>query len=139
MTPETAILRRVVERLDRVNRSAAVDLNGLAPAPTTLQAFDALDDRRQSAARALLKSFEQVQDQLARAFRAIPPLMGEDTERWFARDHADFMEKLGVLDDASAWGRIVRLRNSWSTTTRSTRRSSSTGCWRWSAPCRRSI
>ena len=79
--------------------------------PADLTEFDSMASHRQSAARAVLKSFEQIEDQLSRVFRLIPLLLGEDSGRWFARDHADYMERLGVLDAASAWSPVVKLRN----------------------------
>lgn len=109
--PEPEILRRLIERLDRLNRSADGDLAWLGQVPVDLAAFDAMESHRQSAARAVLKSFEQIEDQLSRVFRVIPALMGEDSGRWFARDFADFMERLGILDAASDWSRVVKLRN----------------------------
>ena len=105
------VLERLLERLDKLQLSAAVDINLLGPLPINLAAFEALPLPRQSAARAVLKSFEQIEDQLSRLFRAIPRLSGEDTRRWFARDHADYMERFGVLDDAAQWSRVVKLRN----------------------------
>lgn len=56
-----------------------------------LREFDLMPSYRRSASRAVLKRFEQIEDQISRAFRAIPKMMGEDTKRWFARDYADYM------------------------------------------------
>ena len=109
--PELEILHRLLDRLDKLAVSAAMDLDGLEGAPSELSAFEAMPARRQTAARAVLKSFEQIEDQLSRAFRAIPKLIGEDSANWYARDHADLMERFSVLDDAADWSRIVRLRN----------------------------
>jgi len=111
IAPEPDILRRLLERLERLDRSAAGDLAWLGQVPADLAAFDAMESHRQSAARAVLKSFEQIEDQLSRVFRIVPALMGEDSGRWFARDHADFMERLGILDAAADWSRVVKLRN----------------------------
>ena len=110
-TPELDILERVLGRLDRLQASAAADLEGLGNFPREPSTFEAMPAARQSAARALLKSFEQIEDQWSRAVRAIPKLMGEDTRRWFSRDNADFMERFGVLDDAGQWSGVVKLRN----------------------------
>ena len=83
----------------------------MGEAPDDLAEFDQMASHRRSASRAVLKSFEQIEDQLARAFRVIPQLMAVDARRWFARDHADFMERWGVLDNAADWTKIVKLRN----------------------------
>lgn len=109
--PEGQILDRLIERLDKLRASAASDLELLGEVPSDVAGFDAMPPNRQSAARAFLKSFEQIEDQLSRVFRAIPKQMGEDDQRWFARDYADLMERVGVLDDASDWSRVVKLRN----------------------------
>lgn len=100
-----------MERLDRLHRSLADDLAWLGELPTDLNDFQTMAAHRQSAARAALKSFEQIEDQLARGFRTISRLLGVDSARWFARDHADFMEQIGVLDSAASWTPIVKLRN----------------------------
>lgn len=109
--PELAILGKLIDRLDRLQASVADDIAWMERAPRDLAEFETMASHRQSASRAVLKSYEQIQDQLARTFRAIPKLMGEDTAQWFARDHADFMEKVGVLRDAANWSRVVKLRN----------------------------
>lgn len=87
------------------------DLAWLGEVPGDQEAFEALPSHRRSASRAALKSFEQIEDQLARAFRVIPALVAQNTQGWFARDHADYMERLGIIDDAGRWSAIVRLRN----------------------------
>ncbi len=110
-TPELEIMDRLLDRLGRLHASVAADLELLDSMPSDLAAFDAMPSPRQSGARATLKSFEQIEDQLSRAFRAIPKLMGEDTARWFSRDNADFMERIGLLDDAGEWSKVVKLRN----------------------------
>ena len=109
--PERALLDRLLARLELLQVSLAEDVTLLDDVPTDRAMFEALPPHRRSASRAVLKSFEQIEDQLARAFRAIPVLVGENTKRWFARDHADYMERVGVLDDAARWSAIVRLRN----------------------------
>ena len=109
--PELRILERLIERLDRLQVSVANDIGWMEQAPRDLAEFETMASHRQSAARAVLKSFEQLQDQLARTFRVIPSLMGQDSSQWFARDHADFMERHRVLDDAADWSKVVRLRN----------------------------
>lgn len=109
--PESLILQRLLDRLERLGASTAIDVGLLGPMPADVAAFEAMPPERGSAARALLKSFEQSQDQLSRVFRLVPTLLAEDTERWFARDYADYMERLGILDAARDWSRVGKLRN----------------------------
>ena len=108
---ESDILDRLIERIGKLTASADVDLTLIGEMPLDTATFESLPPQRQSAARAFLKSFEQIEDQLSRAFRVVPKLVGEDDRRWFARDHADFMERFGVLDDAADWSTVIRLRN----------------------------
>ncbi len=110
-TPEQDIFTRLLVRLERLHASMADDLALLGDVPDDLATFEALPPARRSGSRAVLKSFEQIEDQLARAFRLIPRLLAENTDQWFARDYADYMEKIGILDDAARWSVIVRLRN----------------------------
>ena len=109
--PERDILDRLTTRVTALAASLEEDLALLGPVPADLAAFDALPAAQRTASRAVLKSFEQIEDQIARLFRVTASIMGEDTQGWYARDFADFMEKFGVLDDASAWSAVVRLRN----------------------------
>ena len=109
--PEQEILDRLLQRLDRLHLSVADDIAWLERPPSDLAEFATMASHRRSASRAVLKSFEQLQDQLARTFRVIPKMMGQDTLNWTARDHGDFMEKQGVFDDAADWSRVVKLRN----------------------------
>ena len=108
---EHDILELLLRRLDSLRRSLADDLSWMGEVPETLAEFDSMESYRRSASKAVLKSFEQIEDQLARAFRLLPKLMLADTTRWYARDYGDFMEKLGVIDSAAKWSEIVRLRN----------------------------
>lgn len=109
--PERAILSKLIDRLHRLHLSAADDIALMEQLPRDLAEFETMASHRQSATRAVLKSYEQIQDQLARSFRVVPKLMGEATAEWFARDYADFMEKVGILRDAANWSRVVKLRD----------------------------
>jgi hypothetical protein len=111
VSAELEILDRLLARLEALQVSLNDDLNLLETMPGTLAEFEAMAPHRKSASKAVLKSFEQIEDQLARAFRVVPKLVGEDTSRWFARDYADYMERYLVLDDAAAWTKLVKLRN----------------------------
>lgn len=108
--PENDILALILERLAVLEASLADDLAWMEDAPDTLADFETMASHRRTASRAVLKSFEQMEDQLARAFRLLPKLLGKDSSRWFSRDHADFMEQLGITHDAARWARIVKLR-----------------------------
>lgn len=109
--PERTILDRLLDRLGVLQASLNDDLAWMEAPPQSLSEFEAMASHRRSASRAVLKSYEQMEDQLSRAFRIIPKLVGKDSSRWYARDYGDFMEQLGILDDAATWSRMVRLRN----------------------------
>ena len=58
-----------------------------------------------------LKTVEQLEEQVARLFRTILLLNAVDVGGLFARDIADRMEALGIIDDAARWTEMVKLRN----------------------------
>lgn len=108
---ETELLDALMTRLAALHRSAEIDLALIGELPLEVEAFERLSDARQSASRAFLRSFEQIEDQTARVFRLLPRFFEVDSAGWFSRDHADFMERLGVLNDAADWSAVVKLRN----------------------------
>lgn len=111
MTPEQDIAVLIGRRLDALLTALAEDEAALGPPPVTLADVQGLSPARRVASRALLKTVEQLQDQLARLFRLLPRLTLVDTTGWYAQDHANYAEKLGILEDGLGWGDIVRLRN----------------------------
>lgn len=70
-----------------------------------------LDLNERAAAIAFLKRFEQLQDLIARAARAIAGWMGVDAGSMTHRDVGDWLEKYDLVSGAEAWMAAVRLRN----------------------------
>jgi len=110
--PERKLLADLVLRAERVAEGLdeAIQLLGKG-VPKTIEELSALDTVQRTAATAMLKRVEQLQDLLARIFRTSLGQLGADTSDWYARDFANRMERDGVLDVASAWMELVRLRN----------------------------
>lgn len=111
MTGEVDITRAVLARLAALDVALTEDLTALEGLPATPGETMRMSAARRVASRALLKTVEQMEDQLARLFRLLPKLMLVDSSRWYAQDFANFAEKLGVIDDAFAWTGIIKLRN----------------------------
>lgn len=111
MTGESEILSAILARLDALMLACDEDQEALGSVPNDLAGFLAMPRGRRVASRALLKTVEQMQDQLARLFRLLPKLRAVDTMGWYSQDYANFAEKQGILDDGLGWSDIVRLRN----------------------------
>jgi len=109
--PEQAILSALAEASEAVAMGLDEALELLGPPPATLAEFQALDKVQRTAAAALLKRVEQLQDILARMFRTALIADGAEISDMTARDIANRMEKVGALADARAWSDLVRLRN----------------------------
>jgi hypothetical protein len=73
--------------------------------------LEELDLIQRTAATAFLKRFEQLQDLIARAARAIAGWTGVATGSMTHRDIANWLEKHALVTDAEAWMVAVRLRN----------------------------
>ena len=111
MTGEGEILSAILARLESLLLACDEDQEALGPMPSDVSGFLAMPPSRRVASRALLKTVEQLQDQLARLFRLLPKFRAIDTAGWYAQDYANFAEKQGVLEDGLGWSEIVRLRN----------------------------
>lgn len=111
MSGETEIVQAILSRLDALAVALDEDLEALEPVPSSVAELAALSTSRRIASRALLKTVEQLEDQLARLFRVIPNALLIDTSRWYAQDYANFAEKVGILEDGFAWTKIIKLRN----------------------------
>lgn len=109
--PEQAILAALASAADAVAIGLDEALELLGPPPRSVDAFGKLDKVQRTAAAALLKRVEQLQDILARMFRTALISDGVDISGMTARDVANRMEKLGALTDARTWSDLVRLRN----------------------------
>jgi hypothetical protein len=92
-----------------VSLNETLDLTG--PAPVDQPAFASLDKIQRVASTSLLKVVEQLEDQLARLFRTILQVRAVDTKGLYAADYGNHMERLGLLDDATRWVGVVKLRN----------------------------
>jgi len=87
----------------------ALSLMGHVPdEPTGLARMSVIE---RTAARALLKSIEQMQDLLARTLRLLLILEEEDLTGMSARGIADRAESLGIIPSTDEWSALVRLRN----------------------------
>ena len=111
MTGEAEILWAILARLEALLLACDEDQEALGSMPSDVSTFLAMPPSRRVASRALLKTVEQLQDQLARLFRLLPKLRAVDTVGWYAQDYANFAEKQGVLQDGLGWSEIVKLRN----------------------------
>ena len=108
---EADIFRDVMARLTALETALAEDAALLGAPPQSVDEFEAMAMTSRSASRALMKSFEQFEDQVARSFRLVPTMLGVATDGWYMQDFADFMEKNGVVADADVWMAVVKLRN----------------------------
>ena len=111
MTGEQEVATAIGRRLEALLIALDEDEAALGSMPADLAAFRSMPASKRVASRALLKTVEQLQDQLARLFRLLPRLTLADTVGWYAQDHANYAEKLGILADGLGWSDIVRLRN----------------------------
>lgn len=109
--PEQAILRALLEAARRVGEGMDEARDLLGPVPATQSAYAALDKVQRTAATAILKRFEQLQDILSRLMRTALIADGIDIGAFTTRDIANRLEKLNALPDARQWSEIVRLRN----------------------------
>lgn len=89
--------------------SEAKQLMGDLPADPA--AFAQLDVVQRTAARALLKCVEQLQDLLARSLRTLLILEQVEVAGLSPRAIADRAETLGILESSDVWSALVRLRN----------------------------
>lgn len=110
-TPEQAILAALAAAAEAVAVGLDEALELLGGPPQSVESFGRLDKIQRTAAAALLKRVEQLQDILARMFRTALLADGVDISGMTARDVANRMEKVGGLADARAWSDLVRLRN----------------------------
>lgn len=108
---ERDIVAAILDRLAALLIALDEDLDSPGALPSDMEQLNEMSIPRRVAARALLKTVEQMQDQLARLFRLMPKLRLVNDDRWFAQDYANFAEKLGLLTDSFAWTHVIRLRN----------------------------
>ncbi len=90
------------------NREAKILVGGL---PDTPQAFAAFDIGQRAASRSLIKTFELLQNLVAKAVRVILLLEQIELTGWSPRAMADRAETLGLIESGDAWSDLVKLRN----------------------------
>jgi hypothetical protein len=111
MSPEDEVLAAIGDRIRSLVVALDEDLRLLGSIPSDLMAFDAMGEASRVGSRALLKTVEQLEDQLMRLFRTILRARDVDTKDLYARDIANRMAGLGIVTDSDAWMQVVKLRN----------------------------
>lgn len=108
---EQEVLADLVARVEQLLTSADEALELAAPMPNDLAAFESMSMTQRVATKAVIKSVEELEEQVMRLFRTILHLLAVDTADLYARDIADHMEQLGIVADAAGWMEVVKLRN----------------------------
>ncbi len=111
MAPEDDILDAICDRVRSLDVALDEDMRLLGTVPVDLAAFGTMNEHSRVGARALLKTVEQLEDQLMRLFRTILQARDVDTKDMYARDIANRMESLGIVENVDGWMAIVKLRN----------------------------
>jgi hypothetical protein len=112
MTDTEVFIGRTLTRCRKVAAGAEELMPLLAGVmPFDGEDIDALNLMQRTAATAFLKRFEQLQDLIARAARAIAGWTGVDAGSLTHRDIGDWLEKHALVPDAESWMVAVRLRN----------------------------
>jgi uncharacterized protein YutE (UPF0331/DUF86 family) len=109
--PEDDILEIICDRVQSLNIALDEDMRLLGTVPNDLTAFKAMTEHGRVGSRALLKTVEQLEDQLMRLFRTILQARAVDTKDLYARDVANRMASLRIIDSADDWMAVVKLRN----------------------------
>jgi uncharacterized protein YutE (UPF0331/DUF86 family) len=109
--PEDDILEAIAERIRSLVIALDEDAQALGPVPADLAAFEAMTLQSRVGSRALLKTVEQLEDQMMRLFRTILRMRDVDTSTMYARDVANRMEAAGIVAGTDEWMQIVKLRN----------------------------
>ncbi len=109
--PTTQLVASLAARIEALLLALEEDLAISGQAPATIAEFESRGSSQRVGSRALLKTVEQLEDQLARMFRTLLQMLDVDTSGWFAQDVANQMEKLEVVADAGQWMSVVKLRN----------------------------
>ncbi len=110
-TPEDDILAVICDRVQALTVALDEDMRLLGTVPADLTAFEAMTEHGRVGSRALLKTVEQLEDQLMRLFRTILQARAVDTKDMYARDVANRMESLRIIDSTDDWMMVVKLRN----------------------------
>jgi uncharacterized protein YutE (UPF0331/DUF86 family) len=110
-SPEAEILSDVSKRIEMLLSSLSDALEFAGVAPKTSDEFAQKTKLQKLASTALIKSIEQLEDQLARLFRTILMALAVDSHGWYAQDVANQMAQLGIVAEADDWVRVIKLRN----------------------------
>ncbi len=105
------IIADIVGRVRDLLVSLDAGARAVRPLPADGDRLSALPPLEKLIASGYLKTVEQLEDQLARLFRTILVVNDVDLTGMFARDIADRMDQLGIVDDVERWSALVRLRN----------------------------
>ena len=105
------IIADIVTRIRDLLVSLDAGTRAVHPLPNDAEQLEALPPLQKLVASGYLKTVEQLEDQLARLFRTILVVNDVDLTGLFARDIADMMDKLEIVDDADRWSALVKLRN----------------------------
>lgn len=108
---EQEVLGDVAARVSELRASLETATAMIAPVPADIASYAALPRPALVIIAGYLKTVEQLEEQVARLFRTILLLNAVDVGGLFARDIADRMEALGIIDDAARWTEMVKLRN----------------------------
>ncbi|WP_174286777.1 hypothetical protein [Sphingomonas bacterium] len=111
MTPEQDVLADQLAAIAAVTTSARQTLPLIGAMPLDDEAFAAMTPIQNMAATAMLKQFEQLEGLLSGLFRAVLRLLGVRLKGLYAQDIGNRMAELAILDDATRWVAIVKLRN----------------------------
>ena len=108
---EIDVLADVAARVGELVDSLDVALAMISPVPVDLASYSALPTNALIVIAGFLKTVEQLEEQTSRLFRTLLVAKAVDVNGFYARDIADRMEQLGILDDAVRWTDMVKLRN----------------------------
>ena len=111
MTPHDDVLEAICARIASLVIALDEDMRLLGTVPADIAAFGKMSEVSRVASRALLKTVEQLEDQLMRLGRTVLQLRDVDTRDMYARDVANRMEAMGIVTDADRWMMVVKLRN----------------------------
>ncbi len=110
-SPEDEVLEAIGDRVRALVVALGEDLRLLGPVPSDLAGFEAMGEASRVGSRALLKTVEQLEDQMMRLFRTLLQARDVDTKDMFARDVTNRMAGLGIVANTDAWMQVVKLRN----------------------------
>lgn len=111
MTPEQELIADLLAQVEASAVALSESVPLIDPFPEDAEAFKALPVIGRVAATAMFKEVEQLEGGLASLFRVILKSMGVGLKGLYPMDIANHMIELDVLDDATEWLKIVKLRN----------------------------